>query len=671
MLTKARNLTQPPVFADEEQTRRAGILHVIIVTLITAAVTITLTTPFSQDPIPAIAMTAGAFVYLVAFWLLRRGRVTAASLVVLVTLLLVQSYLLILGLGIHDLAIVLSPILIILASLLLDTRVFTVFIFLHILSLAFIIFGEVAGWYHPPISGVTSWVDFVTLTVIVVITAVSMRLLTQNLTQSLTRARRSEAQWRALVRHAPDLIINIQQDGTIDFINRPLNGEPTTLIGQTIYTFFHPDDHTSVRQAIDQVVSTGQPASCEVRGLDAQGAYRWFSTRVGPVRQAQRITSLTLIATDTTERRQMELALESERDYAQRIITNMGQGLTLTNALGEFLYVNPAYTRITGYASAELLGKTLYDITWPTDHEWLSKEKAARQRGVTGLYEVRIRHANGHPVDVLITAVPRWEKDTVVGTIAVVTDLTARKQAEAERENLIAELAARNAELERFTYTVSHDLKSPLITIKGFLGFLERDLTTGVQPRIDQDIARIQEATQTMEQLLNDLLELSRVGRIINPPEDVPLGNIVQDALANLEGYLQNSPATLHIADNLPHVCVDHLRIVEVVQNLLENALKFMGDQPQPTIHVGMERQEGEVVFFVRDNGAGIEQKHQQKIFGLFERLDATVEGTGIGLALVKRIIEVHNGRIWVESAGLGQGSTFYFTLPLADSPAP
>ncbi len=666
MLTKVRPLLKPPTLPSEEKTRRAGILHVILLTLLTAAVIIILTTPFTGNARPALAMSLGAFAQLVAFWLLRRSRVTLASLLVFSTLLLIQSYLLVTGLGIHDLAIILSPIIIILASLLFDIRIFTAAVVVHLLLLACITLGEIEGWYRPPISGVTSWVDMVTLSVVVVVTAVAMRLLTQNLTQSLTRARRSEAQWRALVHHVPDLILTVQRNGIIDFTNQPATNAYAPAIGKEIFEYLHPEDHVGIRQALNQAWETGLPTSYEARGLDAQNNYRWFSIRVGPVRQEQKTTSLTLIATDTTARRQIELALASERDYAQRIIDNMGQGLTLTNAAGEFLFVNPAYMRMTGYSSAELLGKTPYDLTWPEDHPRLREEKTGRQQGKTSVYEVRLRHAAGHPIDVLITAVPRWENQEIVGTIAVITDLTARKQAEAEREALIAELEARNAELERFTYTVSHDLKSPLITIKGFLGFLQRDVGSGNQEGITKDLTRIYDATRTMESLLNDLLELSRIGRVVNPPEAVSMNEIVQEALDNVSGYMPEMAVVIDVAPELPIVYVDRLRIIEVMQNLLENALKFMGDQPQPTIRIGATRQQGKVVFFVQDNGIGIEEKYQHKVFGLFERLNTSIEGTGIGLALVKRIIEVHDGRIWIESLGQGQGTTFYFTLPLA-----
>jgi len=244
-----------------------------------------------------------------------------------------------------------------------------------------------------------------------------------------------------------------------------------------------------------------------------------------------------------------------------------------------------------------------------------------------------------------------------------VVDITARKNAETEREHLIRELAEKNAELEQFTYTVSHDLKAPIITIKGFLGFLGEDVRSGNRERMSKDISRINEATDKMHRLLNELLELSRIGRMMNSPEPVSFNGLVNDAIEILQGRLQTTSPELKIADDLPMVHGDRRRLLEVVQNLIDNAAKFSASHPSPLIEIGWNGHEADVpVFYVKDNGIGIPVEHHERIFTLFNKLDPMAEGTGVGLALVKRIIEFHGGRIWVESK-TGVGTTFYFTL--------
>jgi signal transduction histidine kinase len=218
--------------------------------------------------------------------------------------------------------------------------------------------------------------------------------------------------------------------------------------------------------------------------------------------------------------------------------------------------------------------------------------------------------------------------------------------------------------LERFTYTVSHDLKSPLVTVKGFLGFLEKDIERGDRVRVQQDVMRIQEATQRMQLLLDDLLELSRIGRTSNPPQIISFNELVEEAIGLVAGQIADRSVHVHVMPNMPLVLVDRQRLVEVLQNLLDNGVKFLGEQAEPRIDVGWQSLDGEDLFFVKDNGLGIEAQFHEKVFGLFDRLDSKVEGTGIGLALVKRIIEVHNGRVWIESEGQGQGTAVCFTLP-------
>jgi signal transduction histidine kinase len=240
---------------------------------------------------------------------------------------------------------------------------------------------------------------------------------------------------------------------------------------------------------------------------------------------------------------------------------------------------------------------------------------------------------------------------------------------ESRYRELVTELEAKNAELESFTYTVSHDLKSPLFTLRGFLGHMEQDLEAGNLERLKADIARIADAADKMRRLLDDLLELSRIGRFVNPPQDVAFDVIAREAVELVRGGLETRGVAVRIAPGLPVVHGDRSRLVQAVQNLVDNAAKFMGEQKQPLIEIGRREGGALPVFFVRDNGVGIAPRHQERVFRLFDKLDAGSEGTGVGLALVRRIVELHGGRVWVESPGVGGGATFCFTLPARAEP--
>ncbi|MBN1370350.1 MAG: hypothetical protein JW987_00195 [Anaerolineaceae bacterium] len=374
------------------------------------------------------------------------------------------------------------------------------------------------------------------------------------------------------------------------------------------------------------------------------------------------------------ERRRMEDALRISEDRFRRVIEALPIGIYLFDLNEDNRLVlrmsNPASTQgfqkdqhpfmgtsveeiLAGLGESEML-EHFYSVVH--GGEPFTKERSLVESGkVTLAVEER-----------LFSAGPR-------SMAAAFVDITRFKQSEQERESLIRELEAKNAELERFTYTVSHDLKSPLITIRGFLGFIARDAQSGNIERLNADLNRVSEATTKMQQLLDDLLELSRIGRIINTPQTVSFNTIVRDALELVAGQIAARGVQVTVQPDMPAISGDRARLVEVMQNLLDNAVKFMGSQLRPHIEVGSRLcdQPEMCLFYVKDNGQGIEPRFHETVFGLFNKLDARSEGTGVGLALVHRIINVHNGKIWVESEGEGMGSTFCFTLPVSSKAAP
>ncbi len=275
--------------------------------------------------------------------------------------------------------------------------------------------------------------------------------------------------------------------------------------------------------------------------------------------------------------------------------------------------------------------------------------------------------SDGRPAQILLRLRERQANDRFALLKHQIDDLareiTRRMRAEETLETTILELEDKNAELERFAYTVSHELKSPLVTIGGFLGMLLEDLPDNIDQRIQEDIATITKAADGMHEILDELLALSRIGRIVSPSETTCFSDVIDEALKRVAGPLAERSAILEIEDEFPDIFGDRGRLVEVIQNLIENSLKY-SPGPRPRIGIGARRDEEETVFFVDDDGVGVDSRYHEKIFGLFEQLDGRNEGSGVGLAIVKRIVEVHNGHIWIESEGAGRGSRFCFTLP-------
>ncbi len=248
---------------------------------------------------------------------------------------------------------------------------------------------------------------------------------------------------------------------------------------------------------------------------------------------------------------------------------------------------------------------------------------------------------------------------------ALAADIEERRRVEGQREALIAELESKNAELERFNYTVSHDLRSPLVTISAFIDLAEQDARQGSEERLHSDLSVVRRAAATMRLLLEDLLELSRLGRTQLRLREVEVRQVVEEALSVLAGPIAEGRVEVTIQQGLPTVLADRARLLLLLQNLLENAIKFR-DARQPEVEVGCQRRSGREVLYVQDNGVGIAPALHDKVFEVFSRLDSRIEGTGLGLALARRVVELHGGEIWVESEGAGRGARFCFTLAAA-----
>jgi len=227
--------------------------------------------------------------------------------------------------------------------------------------------------------------------------------------------------------------------------------------------------------------------------------------------------------------------------------------------------------------------------------------------------------------------------------------------------HLIQELEEKNARHEQFIYTISHDLKTPLITIKGFLDVLKEDVFQGNQDEIKKDLTFISQAVDKMQNLLNDLLQFARLNKSSETFKDIPFQEIVQEAITFVSNPIQEKKIQITTEENLPIVKGDRTRLVLFIRNLLDNAVKFAGGQQHPVLIFGCNRTAANDIFFVKDNGIALDPNYHQKIFQLFNQSDAS--GTGIGLTLVKRIIEVHKGTIYVEADEKNQGTTLCFTL--------
>ena len=475
---------------------------------------------------------------------------------------------------------------------------------------------------------------------------------------------------------AADGIYGLDPDGTVTFVNPAaahlLGYSQSELLGQPMHALVHhskADGTPYPREACPMYASFRDG---QVHTVNDDVLWRKDGTRVSveytstPIRDAaHHVVGAVVIFRDITDQKERALELEN-RERLLQLMLETGPGcIKRVAADGTLLHMNAkGLTMIECPTEAEALGQSVFDLVLPEYREAFHLMHRRVIEGHTERLQFKIQGMGGTQRWMETYATPFKNPLTnQVEHLALTHDISERKRAETEREQLIRELEAKNAELERFTYTVSHDLKSPLVTIEGFLGFVQQDAMTHDVDQLEKDLQRIRDAVAHMQRLLGELLELSRIGRLANPTEQCAMDEVVRRAIGQLEGVIAQRGVQVDIATALPQVTGDVVRLIEVIQNLVENAIKFMGGQPDPRIEIGVREDGEDTVLFVRDNGAGIDPAYQEKVFDLFERLEDHTEGTGIGLALVKRIVEVHGGHIWVESEGQGHGSTFCFTL--------
>jgi PAS domain S-box-containing protein len=445
-----------------------------------------------------------------------------------------------------------------------------------------------------------------------------------------------------------------------------------------------PEDLITAKQAIEESLKTGEFASeWRIRRRN-DGEIRWITARAKVVYdEAGRPARMLGLNMDVTERKQAQKALLSSERRFRSLVTATAQVVWATDPEGQVEDM-PMWRALTGQTVDEVRGAGWLNAVHPEDRASTAEvwAKAVKDRSIYDV-EYRIRRNDGQYRHFAVRGVPLLGDDGCINEwVGTCTDITERKQAEEEVRRLnteleerviqrTAQLEASNKELEAFTYSVSHDLRAPLRHISGFSKLLTEEFGSTLPPEAQHHLQRIQEGTRRMGLLVDDLLNLGRIGRHEMRLQVTGLTSVVSETLADLKSECEGRQVEWKIGP-LPFVECDPGLIKQVFQNLLSNAVKFTRPRSPAVIEVGQKDQEGTPVVFVRDNGVGFNMKYADKLFGVFQRLHRPedFEGTGVGLATVQRIIQKHGGRIWVESA-LDKGATFYFTLGISEKTEP
>lgn len=448
-------------------------------------------------------------------------------------------------------------------------------------------------------------------------------------------------------------------------------------LGPRFYTeIIHPDDVARVRQASTQWYESGDP---EVhvdtfRLKHASGQWAWFDFhRVIFQKDANgHATQILGVATNTTDRVLAQQQLVWEKALLDQVMETSVAAIMVVDAEGNIQFLNPALEKTLRVGREYVQGKNLYDFPWEI-HDMSGKPFAGEDRPfarvkstLKPINDLRYRIQFGPDAYVIVSAngAPLFdEKGEFAGAVFALADVTERIESEKVRESLIRSLEATNTELKQFTYTVSHDLKSPLITIKGFLGILSEDIEKQDQPAIEEDLSIIGSAADGMKQLLDDLLELSRIGRNVKSRSMISLDEVISEAITLLAGQIESQNADVRSDIEDVHLYGDAVQIRQLMQNLIDNGIKH-NRGPNPKVTITAREEDDFVLIDVIDNGPGVAVEYQERIFQLFDKLDPDSAGTGIGLAIVKRIVDFHGGTIELDSDGQGNGCTFRLRLP-------
>ncbi|MBI2953368.1 MAG: PAS domain S-box protein [Chloroflexi bacterium] len=359
---------------------------------------------------------------------------------------------------------------------------------------------------------------------------------------------------------------------------------------------------------------------------------------------------------EIAERRQAE-------EWFRTLINSSPIGIYVVQG-GRFQFINPQFEKQAGYSQEELLGMDALSLVHREDRMMVRENAVKMLKGESSSqYQFRIISKDGQSKWIMetVTSIQYYGKRATLGNFMEITDY---KRIEAKLEQTVAELERSNAELERFAYVASHDLQEPLRMVASYVQLLARRYKGKLDDDADDFIGFAVDGATRMKGLINDLLAYSRIGTRGKPFEPTNCGVVLDQVLANLKLAIEESDAVI-THEPLPVVLADTSQIAQLLQNLIGNALKFRGDRPAE-VHVRAERRNGDWLLSVRDRGIGIAPEFYERIFLVFQRLHNRDEypGTGIGLAICKKIIERHGGCIWVESEP-DKGSVFYFTIPI------
>jgi len=436
--------------------------------------------------------------------------------------------------------------------------------------------------------------------------------------------------------------------------------------GKTSHDIFTPEDAEISWDYDRTVLASGAAIEIEEIAPHEDGPHVYLSTKFPLCDEDGKPYAVCGMATDITERKRTELEIRK----LSLAVEQSPSLVVITDPEGRIEYVNPRFTQVTGFDSGEVEGTDVLELGEQAPEE---KEE---MRGIIssggewhGEFLNRTKSSGVYWEEATVTPL-KDDEGRITHLLKVAEDVTERKRSEERLKKTLADLERSNKELEQFAYVASHDLQEPLRVVTSYMNLLERRYQEQLDADARKFIAYAVDASRRMKNLIEDLLAYSRVETRAGAFEPTDFDSVLDEALANLEAAINESGAVIR-REPLPTLLADGSQLAQLFQNLVGNAVKFRGEEA-PEIRISAALEDDGWHFSVSDNGIGIEPRHTGRIFEIFKRLHTREEypGTGIGLAICKKIVERHGGRIWVESSA-GEGATFNFSIPIVGGPNP
>lgn len=474
---------------------------------------------------------------------------------------------------------------------------------------------------------------------------------------------KTNSQLQGVFENIVDAYIIMDLWGNVLKMNQPaveLLGFEHENVDANLMQLVHPDEQENVAKGFQLLLKEGSITDFTIKIVDTQKNEKYIHLNGSIVFEDNIPVAAQGIIRDVTVELNYRQRIEEERQKFSRIIANMNLGLLEVDNNDVIQMANQSFEEMSGFSKAELIGQVASNLLLKgNEKDLVFEENKKREKGISNSYEIKIQTKTGAQKNWLISGAPNYDDSGhVVGSIGIHLDITDQKKLQQQKELLLDELEKSNNELQEYAHIVSHDLKSPLRSIYALVSWIKEDNKELFDATSMDNLSLIESTLEKMEQLITDILNYSSVGASNNDFNQVDLNEMMKDL-----GELLYFPEHIEfkVADTMPTVYGDRTKLQQLFQNLISNAVKFC-DKDKGLIEVSATERPGCYEFSVRDNGMGIEEKYHNKIFKVFHSLKKDKNSSGIGLSIVKKVVEMHRGTVWLESTP-GEGTTFYFTL--------